>query len=142
MVISEQTARRAAAFMLEIALPHLLRAHRLMFSTTQTGHAQWIAGYIFAERLDRITSRDVVRVYRALKAPEAKNELEAVMASLVTLGWLEPELPTNTAKPVNAWAVNPAVHVKFADRAERERARRDKAREDLAAYFAGRSPKR
>ena len=136
LVISEQTARRAAAFMLEIALPHLLRAHRLMFSTAQTGHAQWIAGYILAERLERITSRDVVRAYGSLRAPEARDELAAVMASLVTIGWLEPEVPTNPAKPVSAWAVNPAVHVRFADRAEREQARREKAREDLAAYFA------
>jgi hypothetical protein len=32
--------------------------------------------------------------------------------------------------------VNPAVHVRFADRADREQARREKARADLAAYFA------
>jgi len=57
------------------------------------------------------------------------------MASLVTLGWLEPELPTNSARSVHVWFVNPAVHVKFADRAERERARPDKAREELAAHF-------
>ena len=103
LVITEQTARRAAAFMLEIALPHLLRAHRLMFSTAQTGHAQWIAGYILAERLERITSHDVVRAYGSLRAPEARDELAAVMASLVTIGWLEPEAPTNPAKPVHAW---------------------------------------
>jgi Protein of unknown function (DUF3987) len=141
LVISEQTARRTAAFMLEIVQPHLLRAHRLMFSTAQTGHAQWIAGYILAERLERITSRDVVRVYRSLRAPEARDELVAVMASLVTIGWLEPEVPTNPAKPVSAWAVNPAVHVRFADLAEREQARREKARAELAAYFAAQNRK-
>jgi hypothetical protein len=58
------------------------------------------------------------------------------MASLVTIGWLEPEVPTNAAKPVSTWAVNPAVHVRFADLAEREQARREKARAELAAYFA------
>jgi uncharacterized protein DUF3987 len=134
MVITEETARRAATFMLEIALPHLLRAHKLMFSTEQTGHASWIAGYILAEHLDRITSRDVVRAYRALKAPEARDELTTVMASLTTIGWLEPEIPTNPMKPVNVWAVNPAVHVLFAARAEREKTRRDKAREAIAAH--------
>jgi hypothetical protein len=112
-----------------------------MFSTAQTGHAQWIAGYILAERLERITSRDVVRVYRSLRAPEARDELVAVMASLVTIGWLEPEVPTNPAKPVSAWAVNPAVHVRFADLAEREQARREKARAELAAYFAAQNRK-
>jgi hypothetical protein len=135
MVIQEQTARRAAAFMLDITLPHLLRAHRMMFSTTQTGHAEWIAGYILAERYERITSRDVVRAYGPLRPPEAKDELAAVMTSLVTLGWLEPETPANPVKPVHAWAVNPAVHVRFADRAEHEQERREKARAALAAHF-------
>jgi hypothetical protein len=140
LVISEQTARRAGAFMLEIALPHLLRAHMLMFSTTQTGHARWIAGYILAERFERITSRDLVRVYSPLKAPEAKTELGEVMASLVTVGWLEPEPPTNAAKPVHAWRVNPAVHVLFAQRAEQEQERRRKARERVAAVFGAEKP--
>ena len=134
-MIPEQTARRAAAFMLEIVLPHLLRAHRMMFSTTQTGHAEWIAGYILAARFERITSRDVVRAYGALRAPEAKDELAAVMDSLVTLGWLEPENPVNPVKPVHAWSVNPAVHVRFAERAERERERREQARAALADHF-------
>jgi hypothetical protein len=135
LVISEQTARRAAAFMLEIVLPHLLRAHRMMFSTTQTGHAEWIAGYILAARFERITSRDVVRAYGALRPPEAKDELAAVMDSLVTLGWLEPETPANPVKPVHAWAVNPSVHIRFAERAEREQERREKARAAIDAHF-------
>ena len=135
LVISERTARRASAFMLEIVLPHLLRAHRMMFSTTQTGHAEWTAGYLLAERFERITSRDVVRAYGALRPPEAKDELAAVMNSLVTLGWLEPETPANPVKPVHAWAVNPAIHVRFAERAEREQKRREHAKAALAANF-------
>ena len=138
MVISEPTARRVAGFMLEIVLPHLLRAHRLMFSTAQTSHAEWIAGYILAERLGRITSRDVVRAYRALKAPEARRELEEVMESLVTIGWLEPEVPANKARRISAWAVNPAVHVRFGDRADQERARRARAKADAATWFEAR----
>jgi Protein of unknown function (DUF3987) len=135
MVIPEQTARRAAAFLLEIVLPHLLRAHRLMLGTVQTGHAKWIAGYVLAERLERVTVRDVVRVYGALRAPEARDDLEAVMASLVAIGWLEPEVPTNAAKPVHAWRVNPAVHVLCAERAEQEQQRRRQAKDDLDAHF-------
>ncbi len=132
-VIPEATARRAAAFMLEIALPHLLRADALMFATTQTGHARWIAGFILAQASNRITSRDVVRAYGALRAPEDKDELAAVMASLVTAYWLEPETPSNPMKPVGAWAVNPAVHVLFAEKAEHERRRREQGRADVAA---------
>jgi hypothetical protein len=69
-----------------------------------------------------------VRVYRVMKAPEAKDELAAVMASLVTIGWLEPEAPTSLVKPINTWIVKPAVHVLFAERTEREQVGRQKAR--------------
>ena len=132
-VVPEGTARRVATFMRDIVAPHLLRAEVVMFSTVQTGHAQWIAGHILAHRLDRITSRDIVRAYRDLRAPEARAELDAVMASLTTIGWLEPELPSNSVKPVSAWIVNPAVHIAFEARAQRERALRERTRADLAA---------
>ena len=132
-VVSEETARRVARFMRDILLPHLLRAEAVMFSTAQTNHGHWIAGYILAHGLDRITTRDVVRAYGPLRAPEAKDELAAVMAALVTVGWLEPEVPRNPAKPVGTWRVNPAVHVMFAARATRERELREQARADIAA---------
>ena len=135
LVVPADTARRAASFMLDIALPHLLRADALMFSTAQTGHARWIAGHILAHRLQRIASRDVVQAYGALRPPECKAELADVMASLVTVGWLEPEMPTNPVKPVSVWKVNPAIHVLFAAKADRERARRAEARENLAAHI-------
>jgi hypothetical protein len=99
--------------MRDILAPHLLRAEQIMFSTTQTSHARWIAGYILANHMDRITSRDVVRAYGALRAPEAKDELAAVMASLVTVGWLEAQIPNNPARSISAWNVNPAVHSAF-----------------------------
>jgi Protein of unknown function (DUF3987)/Primase C terminal 2 (PriCT-2)/Bifunctional DNA primase/polymerase, N-terminal len=134
-VIPEETARRTAAFLFDIALPHLLRAHRLMLGTVQTGHAKWIAGYVLAERLERVTVRDVVRAYGQLSSPEARDDLTAVMASMVAVGWLEPEVPRNAAKSVHAWRVNPAVHVLFGRRAEQEQARRRQAKDDLDAHF-------
>lgn len=134
-VVTEVAVRQVATFMREILLPHLLRTERLLFGTAQTTQAQWIAGFILANHLDRITTRDIVRSYRALAAPEAKDELAAVMTSLVAIGWLEPEASKNPAKPVGAWIVNPAVHVAFEARAERERERRRNAREQLAADF-------
>ena len=104
-----------------------------MFSTAQTGHARWIAGYMLARKMDRITSRDVTRAYGALRPPEARAELDAVMAGLANVGWLDPELPSHPLRPVSAWTVNPAVHIAFKDKAEREREVREKAREAIAA---------
>ena len=136
MVIPEATAKRAADFMLEIALPHLLRAHRLMYSSAQTDHAQWIAGFILANRLDFITTRDVMRAYYALKTPEDREELAAVMTSMTLVGWLEPQASRNPVKPVSTWLVNPAVHVLFARQAKQEQARRASAKEAIAAHIA------
>jgi hypothetical protein len=127
-VIPEKTARKVAAYMQDILLPHLLRADSVMFSTTQTGHARWIAGYILSRKLETITTRDVVRAYRDLQSPESRDELNSVMASLVAVGWLEPVPSDNPVKAVSNWLVNPLVHTMNPEKAERERERREQAR--------------
>jgi len=101
-----------------------------MFATTQTGHARWVAGHILAHNLYRIAARDL-RGYRPLSAPEARDELNSVMASLVTIGWLDPEPPRNSLNPVSAWRVNPAVHQRFARCAAQERAERQQLVEEI-----------
>ena len=131
-VIQPATAERVAAYMCDILLPHLLRAEAVMFSTDQTGHARWVAGFILAHRLAKIGTRDIVRSYRAFKAPEAQRELIVVMRTLVSVGWLEPEEPSNPAKPVTNWMVNPAVHTLFAARAQAEQSRRANIKEKIA----------
>ena len=141
-VVRPETAERVAAFMLDVLLPHMLRADALMFSTSQTGHAQWVAGYVLSKGIERLTVRDITRDYGALKAPEKHQELQSVMASLTAMGWLEPELSSNPAKPTHAWTVNPAVHVAFADRADRERTARETARDQAARDIARLTKKR
>ena len=130
-VIKEDVAARVADYMTGIVLPHMLRAEAIMFSTDQTGHARWVAGFILAHGLERITTRDLVRNYKAFKAPEASREMGAVMHTLVAVGWLEPEEPSNLSKPVAAWVVNPSVHTLFADRARREAERRAGVKEQI-----------
>jgi hypothetical protein len=131
-VLSEANAQRVANYMREILLPHLLRAEALMFSTAQTGHARWVAGFILTKGKLRVTLRDVVQAYGALRAPECRRELLEVMESLVTVGWLHPEEQTNPIRSPAAWSVNPSVLTCFARRAEQERRIRTKARERLA----------
>ncbi len=128
--VSEQVACRAATLMQDVLLPHLLRADALMFSTAQTGHARWIAGLILARGQPRITLRDVVQAYGALRAPEARRELHNVMEGLVTVGWLRPEPQANPVRLPSAWEVNPAVHTVFAERARRENEARRQAQEE------------
>jgi hypothetical protein len=143
-VLPEETAQRAAAFMLDILLPHLLRAEAVLYSTAQTGHAHWIAGYILASRdaasTGKVTARDIQRAYRPLKAPEQRRELVSVMSSLEVMGWLRADWPDNPAIPVTTWHVNPALHETFAERAASERARRDASKaEAISRATSGRA---
>lgn len=101
-----------------------------MFLTEQSGHARWIAGFILSNGGQRITARDIMRSYRALKAPEKRREMLDVMASLEALGWVRPELQPDGRPPV-AWHVNPKVQACFAERASDERARRKAVRETI-----------
>lgn len=140
-VAREDTARRAAGFMRDVLLPHLLRAEALLWETAQTGHAHWIAGYILAsaeaQRTGRVTARDIQRHYKPLRAPERRRDLAAVMESLDVVGWVRAELPDNIARPVAAWAVNPRLHIAFAERAAAERQRRDAAKAEAARNAKG-----
>jgi hypothetical protein len=50
------------------------------------------------------------------------------MASLVTIGWLDPMEPKNPLNPVSSWLVNPAVHIRFAEHAAQEAENREATR--------------
>ena len=124
--------------MRELLFPHLIRAEALMFSSVMTGHARWIAGYILSRSLVRLSLRDVVQAYHALRDPEHRRELLDVMDSLVTMEWLKPEPSPNPARPSSMWLVNPAVHTSFAARAAQERERREQARAQITAPLRSR----
>jgi hypothetical protein len=135
-VLSGANAAKAAAYMRDVLLPHLLRAEAVMFSTEQTGHARWIAGFILSRGGDRIAVRDVVQAYGPLRPPERRKELLGIMESLESVGWLKAEPQMNPAKPTAAWAINPAVHAVFAARARAEREARQQAKERIAETVA------
>ncbi|WP_207018316.1 DUF3987 domain-containing protein [Roseococcus suduntuyensis] len=134
-VLTEDTARRAAAYMREVLLPHLLRADALLFLTRQTGHARWIAGHILASddarETGRVTLRDITRAYGALRAPEHRRELLEVLDTLAVMGWVSPEPVENAARHPTGWQVNPKLHAVFAVAAAAEKARRQRAAEEM-----------
>ncbi len=136
LVVTEATASRAAAYMRDILLPHLLRADAMMFGTVQTGHARWIAGYILAKALSVLTLRDVVQDYRPLRGPEQHKELLAVLTGLEAFGWLRPLPAPATSPHPTRWAVNPAVHTDFAARAKSERSTRKEQHDRIADRIA------
>ena len=106
-----------------------------MFATDQTGHARWIGGYVLARGLTTITTRDVIRAYRPLRAPEDRKVLLEVMASLEAMGWLREKAEQDGRMPT-AWHVNPAIHTEFADRARREKETRMLKQEHVRTTLA------
>ena len=131
-VIPAATAARVERYMRDILLPHLLRAQAVLYLSPQQGHARWLAGWFLSHGLTRVTIRDAQRAYGALRPPERRRELDAVMDSLSTMTWLKPEPHSNPAKPPTGWAVNPKVHSTFAVRATGERERRAEAQRQTA----------
>jgi hypothetical protein len=128
--VAKGAAVQATGYLRDILLPHLLRAEAVMFSTEQTGHARWIAGFLLSKGADRIAARDIIRAYGALRAPEQRKELIAVMDSLETMGWVRAEIPDD-GRPTTNWWVNPAIHSGFAERAKREREQREATKERI-----------
>ena len=135
-VVPAEIADRVRRYMRGILAPNLWRAETIIFDTRQTDHAAWIAGFILAQRLERITARDIVQSYRALRSPEERNVLDSTMDSLCVFGWLTPAFQRNDARPPVTWLVNPAVHIAFAEQAAAERARRNATKESIARHVA------
>ncbi len=137
-VVSVETAERVRRYMTEILAPNLLRADAMIFNTEQTSHAGWVAGYILANQLYTVTSRDIFQHYKTIRPPEERRAFYAVMEALEAFGWVEPMERRNPVKPPAAWHVNPLVHVRFRQRAVVERLRREEARKAIERYIADR----
>ena len=134
--VARGAATTATRYLVDILLPHLLRAEAVMFSTVQTGHARWIAGFILSKGGDRIADRDLCQAYRPLRAPEHRRERIEIMSSLEAMGWVRAEIQADARPPV-AWSVNPKVFSMFAEQAKRERANRHATKERIKTSLAG-----
>jgi hypothetical protein len=120
------TVAMAARFLRRIVLPNLFR---LGFETMPeeglpAAHARWAAGHILAHGLERITARDIGRVYRDLRGKRAEAEL--AMSVLEDAGWVQREACRADSA---SWAINPGLHTKFSAAAVAERDRREAVRE-------------
>ena len=72
--------------------------------------------------MDVITELDVYRSCPALKPKDRRDDIVPTMRVLELEGWIRPSRWEGN-KP-KTWAINPAVHGAFADRAEIEREHR------------------
>jgi hypothetical protein len=130
--ISQETAEKVANLMVDVLLAHSAKFYtEVMPGSTNALHAQWIAGHILSRGLDKISSRDIGRVYHELRYGDKgtrDEEIAKIMGVLENFDWVAPIRRHGERWPTK-WRVNPAVHEKFAPHAARERQERaDKIR--------------
>jgi Protein of unknown function (DUF3987)/Primase C terminal 2 (PriCT-2) len=136
-IVTEDTARRVAAFMRAFLRPHLVAFYAgLLDLSDEHDKLKAIAGYILTHKPDTMNSREVQKAIRSMKKLGAR-EVASVMEQLEAFGWLfRHPPPRHDALPV--WKINPAVHAHFAERAKDEAARRAKDRATVAKDTAAR----
>jgi hypothetical protein len=126
MTVSERHAQMARTLIMQCIIPHAARVYMTMEAQASGNDSLTaIAGYILAKKISRVVMSDLTSDVRACRKA-SQFDVQRMVSPLVSGGWLEPEtdLPNN-----RGWKVNPIVHTKFADRAERESVRRRVARE-------------
>ncbi len=131
-VIGLDTAARARRYLTEFVYSHALTFYlKDLGASTMDEHALWIAGFVLARGLPTISSREIYRVYPALKSPEKRSLIVATMRVLEMHDWVKPaHLDRHGIE--DRWTVNPAVHDgRFAEIAATERNRRDGVQERI-----------
>jgi hypothetical protein len=136
-IITEDTAHRAGEFLHKFFLPHAIAFHIGMLGLSNDhDRLAAIAGYILAKGLKKVTNRDVKGSVRLLRKA-TPHEIEDAMHHLDNLGWVDPTPGPRPSSPTQ-WAVNPAVHTKFAARAKEEERRRAAVRKIMTQLTKGR----
>jgi Protein of unknown function (DUF3987) len=136
-LVSENTARRVAAFMRAFTRPHLTDFYTGTLDLPDE-HERLIAiaGFILTRKPEILTNREVQAAVRSMRKLTSRD-VTPVMEQLEALGWLfRSEQRRAGAPPV--WRVNPAAHAHYAARARTER----KRREDMRVLIAKDDAKR
>jgi hypothetical protein len=137
-IVTEDTARRVAAFLHEFIFKHAVAFYvGVLGLADDHERLKNVAGFILARRLSEISNRDVRRGDRTMRKLTDFDTLK-IFEQLEALGWVQRKLPKKPPAKIR-WIVNPQVHIQFADRAKREANRRADAREAVADLFAARS---
>lgn len=136
MMIGADTVRRAGQF-----LERFLLAHSVSFYAGCLGlsddHDQLtaIAGYILAHKCETVTNRDIARGNRTMRGLK-DYEVQPLLQQLEALGWLQRTIGPRPSSPPH-YAVNPLVHLRFAERASAEAAMRQEVRKQIGRIIRG-----
>ncbi len=126
-IIRRETAESASNLIFGSVLPNAARVYAAMGGAGADVEAtRSVAGYLLTKQKLRVIASDLAHNVRACRGAPLE-EVQRILSPLVAGGWLTPEREFNPM----AWAVNPAVHVQFAERAKQEAARRATLRQML-----------
>jgi hypothetical protein len=134
--ITGETADRVAEFLTAYAIPHATAFYRdIVGDGDALVHARWIAGHILANNKTALLISDISASYRAFQGKT--EEIQATMRVLETLGWVDPVVHRNSRERPRKWLVNPLVHTKFPEMAEKENAERTAKQDRIRTTRAG-----
>jgi hypothetical protein len=122
--VTAGTARRASRFV-AFLVRHALRFYtEFCEPAEETVEAREVAGYLLTRPdILSVTARDIEKVRRPLSGK--RHLTRAAMRALADAGWVT--VTEMGADGPTRWAVDPRIHARFAERAEREKARRTHA---------------
>jgi hypothetical protein len=135
-VVTEATARRVAGFLHEFLLPHAFAFYTgVLGLSNDHDRLAAVAGYILAHKLEKITNRDVQRGDRTMRRLD-RRDIDSVFDQLEAFGWVFRVPGSRPIAPMHC-VVNPAVHTRFARRAEAEAKRRAAEKETIKSMLGG-----
>jgi hypothetical protein len=136
---SGDAAARVDRLMRRFLLPHAVAYYTdVLGASGDLEHSRWVAGHILSKVLHVVSNRDLMQSYKQWRGLDDWRR-QRVLQMLEDMGWLMPmgdEPPRAGRRMASSWAVVPAVHQMFADKAASESKRRDRIRAELAAMQA------
>jgi hypothetical protein len=134
-LVSRDTAARARRYIEFLYLHQRYFYCHVLGRHTGTPDLQWIGGNILSHTRSTIELRDVNKNHGPLKGARNNPKIIALFKQLVARNWLR-------YVSGQRWAVNPAVHVCFADIAVQERDQRERRKKAIREYGAVRAAAR
>lgn len=131
--VSAATARKVSR-LVDFLMRHALRFYGEFYEpAAHTREARELAGWLLTRpEISTFTPRDIEKARRSLAGHRPLTL--AAMGSLESAGWVT--VKNRGAEGPSSWTVNPAIHRRFAERAERERARRERDRAKILAALS------
>ena len=120
-IISDEILQRAALLLIEHCIPMATHIYsRLGSGMIANPEVADIAGFILSKGLGEITTKILIQSVRSVKNKAALAR--TAMEELESYGWVK--VTKEFRRRATRWSVNPQVHKKFKDQADKERQQR------------------